>query len=421
VLCGIPRSADIGTSTTFSVSATNSNGTTTQAVTLTVSAVVVPPPGITSGAPPVAVTDLTYCHAFSTSQIIPSGGWSISAGAPPQWATLNTKRGVICGIPRISDIGTSASFNVSATNANGTTTQAVTLTVTSVALPTPIITSVVPTSALVGATVTINGTGLTSVTSVKIGSADASFTSNGTGTAITTTVPALAIVGLGNVVLGTAVSASAATSSFAVLAPGTGEFSIEGIPLPSISKFPTVTPSHAGLNGAGPYVNAYAMEPTRCITSPTLTRSWQHNIDLADYRNRTASDLFTLTGSEALTYKVTIPTGDTQGGVTFQENTAAGAGTAPAFISISATPCDFDVTKIAYNAASPTRQCYQTAGNGVTISWTNYSQPTNISLCNLTKGQTYYVNIRFVDGVNQSANSCPVGTNGYCGGGLTFN
>jgi hypothetical protein len=222
-------------------------------------------------------------------------------------------------------------------------------------------------------------------------------------------------------VLGTAANASAATSSFAVLAPGSGEFSIDGFPLPSVSKFPFTIPTPhlvngIGLNGAGQQINAYAMDPTRCITSPALTRSWQHNIDLADYRQRTATDQFAMTGSEALSYKVTIPTIDTLGGVTYQENVGSGAGTAPAFISISATPCDFDVSKIAYNPASPTKQCYQTAGNGVTVGWANWAT-TEIARCILTKGQTYYVNIRFVDGVNQSATSCP----GTCGGGLTFN
>ena len=420
VICGIPRSpADVGT-TTFNVSATNGISTATQTVTLTVGVITLPPPVITSGAPATATTDLTYCHPFTASQAIPSGAWTVSAGtATPEWITLNSKRGVICGIPRTADIGTST-FTISATNANGTSPQAVTLTVSGVAL---VVLSVSPMSALVGATVTINGTGLSSVTSVKIGTVDATpFTVNSAGTSITTTVPAAALQGLGSVVLGTATNPTAATASFVVLGPGSGDFSNDPIPvsLPAVSKFPFAIPSHDGLNGAGTRVNAYSMDPARCNTTPALRRSWQHNIDLADYRQRVASDLFAMQGDEALTYKITIPTTDAAGGFLYQDNVGSGGIRAAAFMSISATPCDFDVTKIPYVPTSPTKQCYQLSGAGGGIAWANFAtgQPNDYVYCKLTKGQTYYVNIRFVDGATPSATTCPTG---LCGGGFTFN
>ena len=418
VICGIPRSpADVGT-TTFNVSATNGISAATQTVTLTVSVITLPPPVITSGAPASATTDLTYCHPFTASQPIPSGGWALSAGATPEWVTLNSKRGVICGIPRTADIGIST-FTISASNANGTAPQFVTLTVSALPPPVPVISTVSPNSALAGATVTINGTGLSGVTSVKIGTATTAFTINLGGTSITTTVPAAATVGLGNVVLGTAANATAATASFVVQGPGSGEFTndVPPVSVPALSKLPFDLPAgHAGANGAG--VNAYSMDPTRCVTTPALRRSWQHNIDLADYKQRVASDLFAMQGDESLTYKVTMPMTDAGGGIGYQDNVASGGRLATAFISISATPCDFDVTKIPYQT-SPAKQCYQTYGAGGNILWTNYTQPTADYLyCHLAKGQTYYVNIRFVDGINPNATTC---VGGVCGGGLTFN
>ena len=370
---------------------------------------------ITSAAPPAATPGVAYCHQFTASQTVPSGGWTISVGALPDWAALNRTRGDLCGIPSLADVGTN-SFTVSAVGAN----QAVTLTVSAAALPTPAISTVSPSSALVGATVSINGTGLSSVTSVKIGTADSAFTANNAGTSITTTVPAAATLGLGNVVLGTAASATAATASFVVLGAGSGEFSNDPIPvsLPAVSKFPFATPSHDGLNGAGAYVRAYSMDPTRCNTTPALRRSWQHNIDLADYRQRVASDLFAMQGDESLTYKITIPMTDAGGGFGYQDNVASGAERAAAFMSISATPCDFDVTKLPFVLNSPTKQCYQTSGAGGGIQWANFVTGNDFALCKLTKGGVYYVNIRFVDGINTTASSCP---SGLCGGGFTFN
>ncbi len=418
VICGIPRSADVGTSN-FTITANNGGSTASQAIALTVGTVYVPPPVITSPTPAAATVDLTYCHPFTASQTIASGGWTVIAGVRPEWATLNTKRGVICGIPRTIDIG-SSTFTISANTGTATATQSVTLTVGAAPPILPTITSVAPTAALVGASVTVTGTGLSGVISVKIGTANATpFAINGAGTAITTTVPATAVIGSGSLVLGTAASPTAATASFVVLSASTGEVSIDGIALPAISKFPTVTPTHAGLSGAGSYVNAYAMNPTRCNTSPTLRRSWQHNIDLADYRQRVTSDLFAMQGDEALTYKITIPTTDAAGGFTYQDNVGSGGMLATAFISISATPCDFDVTKIPYVASSPTKQCYQTIGAGGNVQWANFPVQFNAYVyCNLVKGATYYVNIRFVDGINQQATTCQ---SGLCGGGFTFN
>ncbi len=371
---------------------------------------------ITSTAPPAATPGVSYCHQFTASQTVSAGGWTVSAGVLPDWVALNPNRGDLCGIPLVADVGTT-NFTIS----GGAATQAVALTVSAVALPTPTITNITPASAPVGASVTINGTALSSVTSVKIGTVNATpFTINGTGTTITTTVPAGAVLGAGSVVLGTAASATAATASFLVETPGSGEFSIDGISIPTISKFPTVTPVHAGLSGAGGYMNAYAMSPTRCTTTPTLRRSWQHNIDLADYRQRVTSDLFAMQGDEALTYKITIPTTNDAGGFTYQDNVGSGGNLATAFMSISATPCDFDVAQIPYNASSPTNRCYQTLGAGGAIQWANYPLTVQnaYAYCKLTKGATYYVNLRFVDGISLQSTTCP---NGLCGGGFTFN
>lgn len=372
---------------------------------------------ITSTAPPAATPGVAYCHQFTASQAVSAGGWTVSTGVLPDWVALNPNRGDLCGIPLVADVGTT-NFTIS----GGAATQAVALTVSAVALPTPTITSVTPASAPVGAAVTITGTALSSVTSVRIGTVNATpFTINGSGTTITTTVPATATLGAGSVVLATAASATAATASFLVETPGSGEFSIDGISIPTISKFPTVTPMHGGLSGAGGYMNAYAMSPTRCNTTPTLRRSWQHNIDLADYRQRVTSDLFSMQGDEALTYKITIPTTNDAGGFTYQDNVGSGGILATAFMSISATPCDFDVAQIPYNASSPTNRCYQTLGAGGAIQWANYPLTVQnaYAYCKLTKGATYYVNLRFVDGISLQSTTCPNGQ--QCGGGFTFN
>ena len=184
------------------------------------------------------------------------------------------------------------------------------------------------------------------------------------------------------------------------------DVSIDGMTLPNPSKRAFKNPPfHGGLNGAGSEVNAYAMAPTRCLTTPALTRSWQHNIDLADYKSQNAFDFFVMQANESLSYKFTTPATDNGGG--FVYNDAANAVVRPTFISVSTSPCDFDASKIGTNA------CYQTGINGNSVGWiTGADYP---GYCRLTKGTVYYMNIRFQDARPgwPPSDSC---VSGNCGG-----
>lgn len=279
----------------------------------------------------------------------------------------------------------------------------------------PAIIGVSPPSAKAGAAVTISGTGLAGA-SVTFGGVAAGTTTS-SATSISTIVPASAPIAAGSLVVTT--SAGTATASFTVEAPGAGEFSIDGIAVPAISKQPTVTPTHNGLNGAGQYMNAYAMDPARCNTTPALRRSWQHNIDLGDYRSRTAVDIFSLQGDEALSYKITIPVIDASGGITYLDNIGSGANLAPAFITITATPCDFNTSKTVPYPQPGFDACYKSASAGLGFAWANVAGALPFSTCRLTKGQTYYVNIRFQDAMSApTATSCAAGV--LCGGSIAF-
>ena len=187
-----------------------------------------------------------------------------------------------------------------------------------------------------------------------------------------------------------------------VIAPPT-----DNLPNPSKSAF-VPGPSHGGLNGAGPEINAYAMDATRCVTSPPLTRSWQHNIDLMNYKNQNAFDFFAMNGGEALSYKFTVPTNDMSGG--FIYNDGANAVVRPTLISVTTSPCDFDRTQV-----GKANSCYVTGLNGNSLNWANITGPLPASYCRLVKGQTYYVNLRFQD-ARPGMPATDACINGNCGG-----
>ena len=283
----------------------------------------------------------------------------------------------------------------------------------------PTISLVSPGLGTTGTTVTVSGTGFAGA-SVTIGGVAAVITAS-SATSITTTVPGSAPIAAGSLVVTTA--SGSATASFTVIPAGGGEFSVDGVALPSISKTPFTTPTHTGLNGAGFRINAYAMDPARCNATPALGRSWQHNIDILDFKNRAATEVFSIAANEALSYKFTVPMEEVYGGFTYQENVSSGANTAPAFMTVSSAPCDFDATKVP-DGTTVYSVCYQTSIAGVGVPWSNASAPLPSNYCKLTKGQTYYVNIRFQDarpvsqGGSPTSLSCP---NSTCGGTLAFN
>ena len=286
---------------------------------------------------------------------------------------------------------------------------------TVLAPPPPTISTVSPSAGAPNTPVTISGTGLAGASVTIAGIAAAITTSS--ASSITTAIPATAPLGVANIVVTT--SAGTATSSaLTVTAPpiGGGDSSIEGQLLPNPSKAAfLIPPGHQGLNGAGPEVNAYAMAPARCATTPALTRSWQHNIDLADYKGKNAFDFFVMQANESLSYKFTVGNVDASGG--FIYNDAANAVVRPTFISITAAPCDFDTSKLVVGATRDS--CYQTGLNGNSVNWANITGPLPAAYCRLIKGNTYYMNIRFQDGRPASIGGSPTQdscTTGNCGG-----
>jgi len=142
-----------------------------------------------------------------------------------------------------------------------------------------------------------------------------------------------------------------------------------------------------------------------------LAFSWQHNLDLHDYKSKNAYDFFIMNAGESLSYKFTTPTIDTSGG--FVYNDSATAVVRPTFMSISTAPCDFQTAKIGNNA------CYQTGLNGNVINWANIAGTVPAAYCKVTKGTVYYINLRFQDarpvsqGGSPTTDSC---VSGGCGG-----
>ena len=282
----------------------------------------------------------------------------------------------------------------------------------------PVITLLSPTSGQVGTPVTITGTGLTGAT-VTIGGVAATVVT-GSATSITTTVPASAPVTSGNLVV--TAGGGSVSSAFTVTAAVVGaEMSIDGITLPNPSKYGFATPPFRnGIKGAGPEINAYAMDPARCKTSPALTRSWQHNISLDNYKLTNAFDFFAMSTGESLSYKFTVGNVDVSGGFLYLDAAASGGDVRPTFMSITSAPCDFDLSKLRPENRDA---CYQTAISSANINWANITGPMPSSMCRLVKGQTYYLNLRFQDGRTagergSNANSAPDSCDGgrLCGG-----
>lgn len=416
VLSGTPPGAGNVMATVTATNGVTPNAT--QAINITASAPV--PLSITSAAPAAPALNGTYCHSFTASKTVPAGGWSVSAGLLPDWLKLNEKRGVICGIPLSVDVATT-NFSIAATVGAETVAQAVTLAVGAIVIPTPVVSQLSQGSGIPGSTVTITGTSFTGATAVTIAGASAGSFSVTSATTISATVSSTAVAATGNVIVTTpgGTSTASAANAFSVIIPQAGvDTSIEGILLPTVSKTPNSIPTHSGLNGAT--IGAYAMDPTRCTTPPSVNRSWQHNIDLAAYRGSSAVDIFAIRGDETLTYKITTPTIDAAGGFTYLDNISSGGLLAAAFLSVTETPCDFNVTKA--NPSSPQQNsCYQSSGSGVGLNWLNFVPQSGVlaSYCKLNKGQTYYLNIRFIDAIGApTVNSCP---GALCGGSLAFN
>jgi alpha-tubulin suppressor-like RCC1 family protein len=118
---------------TYTLTATNSAGSTTAGVSITVNAAVVPPSELTYSVNPAVYTAGTPIYPNTPSS---SGGAVVSysvSPALPQGMSLNTATGDISGTP--ANVTPPATYTVTATNSAGTTSVAVSITVNAAVVP----------------------------------------------------------------------------------------------------------------------------------------------------------------------------------------------------------------------------------------------------------------------------------------------
>lgn len=377
-------------------------------------AIVLPPPTL-----PPTITNVSVPSGARGAAVTINGtnlaGAMVTIGGAAALVTNNTGQQLNTTVPSNAIIG--AGFIVATTTVAPAASFA--FTVTSAAAS-PVITLISPTSGSAGTIVTITGTGLSGA-SVTIGGAAATVTT-GSATSITTTVPANATIAAGSVAVTT--TGGTTSSPFTVNPPPVGgaDVSVEGVTLSNPSKYAFIAGGiHIGANGGGSEVNAYAMPGTaNCNTTPTLTKSWQHNIDLQNYRSQNALEYFVMQSGESLSYKFVAPMVDASGG--FAYNDAPVGAFRPTFMTVTPDRCNFDKTKLdtlLFNG------CFKTATSVNNVSWTTLDPSIAIpaAYCRLVKGQTYYFNLRFQDARSEAnsgtpnADSC---VSGNCGGVLQF-
>src|SRR5207248_2039300 len=142
VISGTPAAGtDAGSPYSVTISATNSGGTGTATLTLT----------ILSGAPIITsptTASGTVCNAFSYQITATNNPTSYGATGLPAGLTLDTSTGAISGTPAVgSDAGSPYSVTISATNSGGTGSATLTITIKPAK---PVITSPLTASGQVG-------------------------------------------------------------------------------------------------------------------------------------------------------------------------------------------------------------------------------------------------------------------------------
>jgi IPT/TIG domain len=268
--------------------------------------------------------------------------------------------------------------------------------------------TVAVTSAPAGSKLTIGGFSFANATATVNG-LPAIITAGGTSRLIEITIPASAS-GAGNIVIKNTVG-SASTPFTVSGGGGGGDVSVTGKVLGNPSKTPNAIPS-LGDGGAG--INAFDMATSRCLNSPTPIKSWQHNIDLTDYKANAALDFIAMGTGQSLTYKFTTPA---SGGGSFQTEENTQVTTPPTMISVSESPCDFNTAKLQFPGRDYCYSLIQAVSNIVQYEITPTGTPSTPGNCGLKPGATYYFNMRFLKPSGATyIESCPAGA--LCGATL---
>jgi len=375
------------------------------------------PPVFTSGAPTAGTVGTPYSFPFTaTGSPSPNFSLVVPNNQPP--GLTISKGGVFSGTPKTAGTFT---FAVRAKNSAG---QALsppagthTLIVSAAATPTalPVFTNGNPTYGAVGTpySFTFTATGLPAPTfTLATGTLPAGLSLSSSGILSGTPTTATTYTFKVNATNSSGVVAQPASGSHSVIiSPSGAVTSVEGYIIPNPSKIAKqIVPDHIGAKGAGATINAWSVNPSRCSnTSPAITSSWHHNIDFADHGNKMNQDFFDMAANEALTYQFTASQLGT-GQVLITDQTSYPL--VSTFMSLSTTPCDFDITKL----VSPGRNyCYSALPLDNTLAYEITSGaitfPTN---CKLTPGVTYYLNLRFHNGSSAADTCAPRGTR--CGG-----
>lgn len=391
-------------------------------------------PAIAPGAYPVVVTvggtpstsssnTLTVVAAAPTiSSIAPAGGAPVGSQitingtglAPGATATIGAINAPVVGTPAGTSMVVTVPTVATGAQLLAVTVQGVTvnfaITVTS-STPAPTITACTGT---VGSTFSITGTNFATGATVTIGGASVTSPVVSGTTGITGNVPA-SITAAGTpsavVTVNSVASAGFACTISGISSGGMG-FTISADPtqvaIPFPSKVPTSfqapTPQHAGTNGANGRdnrQNAWLVSASTFCTNaqPAIQRLWAHNLDFTQYRSFGALEYFGLNANEALSYAFVAPPEGTAGNFTFAESTTGDF--VGNFMSLTSTPCDFDVTKVqplGYNA------CYNSRNGVNSVRYRSTNTPSTVASneCRLVPGQVYYYNYR-----NQSASNTP--------------
>src|SRR5216110_210316 len=243
LISGTPTTAG-----TYSVtiSATNGGGTGSATLTLTI-----------NPAKPVITSPLTATGqvgvAFSYQITATNNPTSFNATGLPAGLSVNTSTGLISGTPTTA--GT-YSITISATNAGGTGSATLTLTINN---PVPTITSISPTSTTVGSaqfTLTVNGTKFVSTSTV-----------NWNGSALTTTfvssIKLTAIVPAANV-------ATAGTASITVVNPSPGGGTSNSVTFTINNPVPTTTSISPNCTTAGSADFTLTVNGTNFVSTSTV-------------------------------------------------------------------------------------------------------------------------------------------------------